>query len=152
MTRASSPRSGRSGNLKVMGSNPVIAFWTLVESNQWLKLILVTQSLAWRLALLDRAITSWLSVSVRIMRLIEIAGHGASSLVFQWGSTIKSWGHESVPIPLTGLVPQLWSTASYPTGPLVMSSSGAVIVAVPRPVPFLKCAQSDTNSPYTTSI
>ena len=40
----------------------------------------------------------------------------------------------------TGLVSQLWSTASYHTRTLV-SSSGAGIVTVLRPVPFPKCAE-----------
>ena len=44
--------------------------------------------LARQLALLGIARTDWLSV--RIMSLGGISGHGAGSLVFQWGSTIKS--------------------------------------------------------------
>ena len=50
--------------------------------------------------------------------------------------------HQLVPVPLTGLVPKLWSTASYLTTPLVSSSCG-FIVAVLRPVRFPKCASSN---------
>ena len=52
--------------------------------------------------------------------------------------------HCHLPLSPTGLVPQLWSTASYLVGTLV-SSSGAANVTVLRPVPFPKC----TSSNYT---
>ena len=50
------------------------------------------------------------------------------------------WQIGTLPPPTTGLVPQLWNTVSCLIGPLV-SSSGAAIVAVLWPIPFLKCAQ-----------
>ena len=75
-----------------------------------------------------------------LMWLSGVVGHGASSLVFQWGTR-----------PSTGLVPQLWSTAIYLTRPLE-SSSGAIIVTVLWPVSFAKCAPSNykvTQTPHT---
>ena len=129
--------------------------WTLQFSNPgWvkpitLKLILVTPQPGtqnyW-----DRTRTAWLSV--RIMPLSGIAGHGASGLMFQWGSTIKSpWVctlTSQHPSP-AGLVPQLWSTASYRTRPLV-SNSGAIIVTVLWFVPSPTCASSNYKVTRTT--
>ena len=85
------------------------------------------------------------SFSVRIMRLSGKVCHDAGGLMSQWGSSIKSpWVHTVtnwyLPLP-TGLVPQLWSTASYLTWPLV-SSSSATIITVLWPVPFPKCSQA----------
>ena len=83
------------------------------------------------------------------MWLSGIAGHGARSMVFQWDSTMSAHSHKLAP----RLVPQLWSTASYLPGPLV-SSSGAIIVAVLQPVPFPKCASSNykaTQNPHTNT-
>ena len=59
--------------------------------------------------------------------------------------------HKSVPTrnPPTGLVPQLCNTPSYLTG-LQVSGSGAVIVAVLRPVPFPKCASRNYTETQTT--
>ena len=80
MSKASASHSGRSGNPKVRGLNLDIAF----SKSGWvnpmtLKLILVAHSLA--------------------LSIIRI-GLGP---VFQWGSTIKSQCHKSVPIPHQGL-------------------------------------------------
>ena len=101
---------------------------------------------------LGREGTGWLSV--KILWLSGRAGYGASrliSLMSQWGSTIKVTMsvqcYKSVPPP--GLVPQLWSTASYLRGPLVSISSSA-IVTVLRQVPFPKCASSNSTATQIT--
>ena len=57
--------------------------------------------------------------------------------------------HECALSQVTGLVPQLGSTASYPNRSLV-SSGGDVIVAVLRPVLFPKFASSNYKSTHTT--
>ena len=90
------------------------------------------------------------------MRLTWIASHGASGLVFQWVSTIKLLCVRSVTsrYPPTGLVPQLWSTASSLIGSLV-SSSGAIIVAIVWPGLFPKCASSNykaIQTPHTYTL
>ena len=84
------------------------------------------------------------------MWLSGIVGHVAGGLMFHWGSTIKvPWIRTVIslyPPTFSGLVPELWSRASYLTGPLV-NSSGAAIVSVLQPVPFPKGASSN----YTTT-
>ena len=108
------------------------SFLTLVKSNQWYK-IDTCHSLVWHYYQ-DRARTGRLSV--RLMQLSGIAGHGASGLVFQWSSTIKSpWMCTVMSqfLSRNQLIPQLGSTGLYLTGPLV-SRTGAIIVAVLRPV------------------
>ena len=64
-----------------------------------------------------------------------------------WGSPIKSpWVR--TPTRRYPFPPQLWSTASHLTRPL-MSSSGTINVAVLRPVPFPKCASSNYKATWT---
>ena len=77
-------------------------------------------------------------LSFRIMWLSGIAGHGAKSLLFQWGGTIKlPWMHTVTNLnnlPSNGLVPIPWSTASHLAGPLF--ASGTTIAADLQPVPW----------------
>ena len=88
MSRASVSRIGILGNPNLVRSNPDPACSNPggVKS-MTLKLILVAP---WPSTqhYLDRAMTGWLSV--RIMWLSGIAGHGANVLDSWWGSTIKS--------------------------------------------------------------
>ena len=82
--------------------------------------------------------TGWLSV--RIIQLSGIAGHGDSGLVFQWGSTIKSpW------------VPTV--TSWYPS-PMGLSHNceaqfHTIIVTVLRPVLLPKCSSSNYKATWT---
>ena len=50
--------------------------------------------------------------------------------------------HKSVPVPPHRAFPTKVKHSFIPHGPLV-NSSGAIIVAVLRPVPFPKCASSN---------
>ena len=81
MSRAFASHSGRSGNLKVVGSNLDLAIFESWSSQTNYFKIDTCHSLAWHSALLGQGKPCWLNV--RIMQLSGIAGHAVGSLVFQ---------------------------------------------------------------------
>ena len=150
MSRPSAFCSGRLGNLKIAGLNPDLVVLSPGQVKPiTLKFILVTPKPGVQ-HYQDRERTAWFSL--RIIQLGWIGGHDAIMLVFQWGSTIESPGVHTFtsrcPSP-NWACPATVKHSFIPHRTRLVSHSGAIIVTVLRPVPFLKGPSSNYKATQT---